>query len=134
MRTDSFGDFKVTELAAAVDDNSVTERCIAELVQYGRGSKRTRWLVFAVNIEHADHIATELRTHGVTAATVSARTPAKRRAETVAKYRAGRIDCLVSVACLAIGFDVPQIDLIGMLRPTRSPALYAQMLGRGGFV
>ena len=35
---------------------------------------------------------------------------------------------------LTTGFDVPQIDMIGLLRPTKSPGLHVQMIGRGGRV
>lgn len=128
---DAFGDFRVGELAEAVNDASVTDRCVAEMVAYGHTSGRRRWLAFAVSIPHAVSIAATLHRYGVSAAVISAKTPPRQRARDVAAYRAGKIDCLVSVAALAIGFDVPAVDLIGMFRPTHSAALYAQMLGRG---
>jgi len=38
---------------------------------------------------------------------------------------------MVNVGVLTTGFDFPEIDLIIMLRPTNSPVLWVQMLGRG---
>ena len=31
----------------------------------------------------------------------------------------------------AVGFDAPNVDLIALMRPTKSPGLYVQMVGRG---
>src|SRR5690606_9080661 len=36
-----------------------------------------------------------------------------------------------NVNVLSIGFDYPAIDLIALMRPTKSPALYIQQCGRG---
>lgn len=131
VATDRFGDYKITELAQRVDDASVTERCVYEFLSFAQRAGRRCWLVFAVTIDHAEHIAAEIRTRGFSCETVSANMPARARADVVANYRDGNIDCLVSVACLSTGFDVPAVDLIGLMRPTKSPALYAQMLCRG---
>jgi DNA repair protein RadD len=46
-------------------------------------------------------------------------------------FREGRTQCLTSVSVLTTGFNVPQVDLIAMLRPTLSTGLYVQIAGRG---
>ena len=38
---------------------------------------------------------------------------------------------LVNVNVLTTGFDAPNIDCVALLRPTNSPGLYYQMVGRG---
>ena len=43
----------------------------------------------------------------------------------------GKIRALVNVNILTVGIDVPDIDLIAFLRPTKSPVLYVQSAGRG---
>jgi DNA repair protein RadD len=37
----------------------------------------------------------------------------------------------VNITVLTTGFDAPHIDLVALLRPTESPGLYYQMMGRG---
>jgi DNA repair protein RadD len=49
----------------------------------------------------------------------------------IAAFKAGEITCLVNVNVLTTGFNVPQVDLLAMLRPTLSTGLYVQMVGRG---
>lgn len=46
-------------------------------------------------------------------------------------FKAGELTALINNNKLTTGFDHPPIDLIGMLRPTMSPGLWVQMLGRG---
>jgi len=53
------------------------------------------------------------------------------RARLIDAFRRGELSALCNVVALGTGFDVPAVDLIGLLRPTRSRALYYQMLGRG---
>ena len=38
---------------------------------------------------------------------------------------------MVNCDVLTTGFDAPNTDMIVMLRPTQSPGLYVQMMGRG---
>jgi DNA repair protein RadD len=55
----------------------------------------------------------------------------KQRNAVLEDYKAGRIRCLVNRDILTTGFDDPKTDCIVMLRPTQSPGLWVQMLGRG---
>lgn len=130
VSVDNTGDYRTSQLREAVDD-AVTARCIAELSAYSEQSGRRRMLAYGVDVEHCHVIAAEMGLHGIRAAVISAYTPTKERRGLVHAYRIGALDCLVSVAALAVGFDAPDVNLICMLRPTRSPALFAQIWGRG---
>jgi DNA repair protein RadD len=46
-------------------------------------------------------------------------------------FKHGAIQAVVNNNVLTTGFDFPQIDCIVVLRPTASPVLWVQMLGRG---
>lgn len=123
------GEYVAQELARAADDPDVTRAAVAEIVRYGQD--RRGWLVFAAGVEHAYHIAEELRGYGVATEVVTGDTPKVERARILRGYKAGRIRCVVNVEVLTTGFDAPHTDLLGMLRPTKSPVLYVQMVGRG---
>jgi DNA repair protein RadD len=56
------------------------------------------------------------------------------RNRTVEGFKDGKYQCVVNVNILTTGFDEPGIDLIAMLRPTQSPVLHVQSLGRGSRV
>lgn len=122
-------DYVVSELAKVTDTEELVEATCDEIVQLA--ADRKRWLVFAVTIDHAMHVKDALRARGVAAEMVSSKTPKAERAQLIADFRAGRIKCLVNVAVLTTGFDVPAVDFIALLRATKSPVLYVQIAGRG---
>jgi DNA repair protein RadD len=57
--------------------------------------------------------------------------PDVERDANISGFLAGKYRAMVNNGILTTGFDFPGIDLIGMLRPTKSPSLWVQMLGRG---
>lgn len=123
------GEYIESELQAAVDNYDTNEKVIHEVIN--RAGDRKSWLFFCAGVDHAEHIAQALRDEGITAETVTGKTSLKDRAEIIAKFKAGEIKALTNANVLTTGFDYPDIDLIAMLRPTLSPALYVQMAGRG---
>ncbi len=123
------GDFKVDDLVKKLDRQELTRRIVAELSGYKDHYKT--WLVFAIDIGHCEHIAAELSMQGITAAAVHSKMPAKEYDTILAMYKRGMFQALVSVETLTTGFDHPAIDLIALLRPTKSPVLHVQMVGRG---
>ena len=88
-------------------------------------------LVFGVNVAHAQALAEEYRARGFRAATIWGEMPAKDRTATLDAWRAGDIQVVSNCAVLTEGFDFPAISALVMARPTMSPGLYSQMLGRG---
>ena len=122
-------DYVISDLAAATDREDLVEATCSEIVQLA--ADRKRWLVFAVTIAHAEHVREALRRRNVSAEVVSAETPKQERAALIAAFRKGSIKCLVNVAVLTTGFDVPEVDFIALLRATKSPVLYVQIAGRG---
>ena len=123
------GDYAKKELSDRVDTLVMTASICGELHTHYR--HRKKWLVFAIDIAHAEHITQELVLRGFAAACIHSRQPAEVQQAAKADYRAGRIQALVSVETLTTGFDVPDVDLIVLLRPTTSPVLHVQMIGRG---
>jgi DNA repair protein RadD len=123
------GEFIESELQDAADIAAVVNGACDEIVTLGAG--RRSWLVFCTGIRHAEHVRDALRARGVTAECVFGETPQDERERIVAAFRAGTITCVVNVMVLTTGFDVPQIDLLVMLRPTLSTGLYVQQVGRG---
>jgi DNA repair protein RadD len=122
-------DYAINALAKATDTDALVQSTAAEICALF--ADRKRWLVFAVTVEHAEHMRDAIRTHGIKAQMVSANTPAAERDRIITDYRAGRERCLVNVAVLTTGFDVPEVDAIALLRATKSPVLITQIAGRG---
>lgn len=52
------------------------------------------------------------------------------REDVLRKFRGGETPIVANVGVLTVGFDYPELDTIVIARPTRSLALYYQMVGR----
>jgi len=123
------GDFNGKDLAAAVDKEASTRAAVEEMLAYGED--RNHWLVFAAGITHTEHVAAILCEMGIPAVAVHSKSGDAFRDEAVEMFKRGEVRALVNNGVFTTGFDFPGIDLIGVLRPTQSPGLWVQMLGRG---
>ncbi|KTS10273.1 hypothetical protein SB2_06940 [Methylobacterium radiotolerans] len=123
------GEFAAGSLEAAVDRDDVTESAVAELVRLG--ADRRSWLLFGSGVRHARNLRDAVRRYGIPCEMVTGETPVGERDRIVADFREGRLRCLTNCSVLTTGFNARGVDLIGMLRPTLSPGLYTQIVGRG---
>ena len=123
------GEFIEGELEDAMNTAPLVEAACKEIVEcsWNRHSN----LIFASGLKHGHHIAEVLRGHGETVAEVYGETPSKERDAVLRDFKEGKIKHIISVGVLTTGFDARNIDCISMLRPTMSPGLYYQMIGRG---
>jgi len=122
------GDYNQKELSKKFDRYDITNVAIEEIIQYGENYKS--WLIFAIDIDHAEHIKNELITQGIKAESLHTKSNHDRH-ELAERFKNFEFKALVSVGMITTGFDAPNVDLIGMLRPTRSPVLHVQTAGRG---
>src|SRR5262249_37581222 len=58
-------------------------------------------------------------------------TPLREREAILARFKTGKTTIVSNCAVLGEGFDQPMIEAVIIARPTLSPILYAQMIGRG---
>jgi DNA repair protein RadD len=127
------GEFIQNELERAANVAEVVESAVAEIVERGTSGpdQRRCWICFCVGIEHAYAVRDAIRKHGISCETVTSETPSDERREIFSAFRSGSIRCLTGVNIFSVGFDIPQVDLIALLRPTLSTGLYVQQVGRG---
>ena len=123
------GEFVAGDLERAVNSDDVVKAAVAELVSYGEG--RRAWLVFCSGVKHATHVRDEIISHGISCEAITGDMDGGQRDAIIQRFKRGEIRCLTSVGVLTTGFNVPHVDLIGMMRPTLSTGLYVQQLGRG---
>jgi DNA repair protein RadD len=122
------GDYVPAALAAAVDVDATTRAIVGEIVT--ECAARNCVLVFGCSVEHSDHLADALRTAGETAVSIHGKLTPAERAERLAVFRSGAVKFATTCDLLTTGFDHPAIDAIALVRPTKSPGLYYQMVGR----
>jgi hypothetical protein len=104
---------------------------LQEMVRLADDPASMRALGFCVSIEHAQFMAAHFNNHGVSAVAVWGNSPRDDRVSALRDLAAGRVKVVFSVDLFNEGIDVPTVDTLLMLRPTESPTLFLQQLGRG---
>lgn len=123
------GDLNGADLAAVME----YERNLHEVASPTLAlAKWRKVLVFAASVAHAERLCEIFNRHRPNSAHwISGETPKDVRRERLGAYAAGDFQFLVNVGVFTEGFDEPTIDMVVMARPTKSRALFSQMVGRG---
>jgi DNA repair protein RadD len=102
-------------------------REIAELTE-----NRNKVLIFTSGVEHGRHVASAIqRLSRRECGFVFGNTPGLERESLIERFKHGDLKFLANVNVLTTGFNATNIDCVVLLRPTNSPGLYYQMVGRG---
>ena len=129
------GDFSnnsLNELAKSYERNKI----VVNTYQRNK-EKYGKTLVFACNIAHAEVLTNLFQKGGFSAEVLHSGMPLSDQRQVLDNFRAApsaycsRTKILVNVAIMAYGVDIPDIETILMARPTASPILFSQMIGRG---
>lgn len=119
----SKGDYAVEEAAGIMKLAPLVE----SYLEYCRGMCG---LVFAVNIDHSKQIVRQYSAAGIAAAHVDANTPPEERRQIFRSLAERKLYIVVNVGIATEGTDIPNIDFVQLARPTKSLALFLQMVGR----
>lgn len=92
---------------------------------------RMRALGFCVSVDHAHFMANRFNAAGTPSVAISGQTAGADRAQALADLRAGTVNAIFAADLLNEGIDIPVVDTVLFLRPTESPTLFLQQLGRG---
>lgn len=125
------GHYNIKSLNAAYIAN--TRRTDLIFMHYSK-HKRKRALGFCCSREHAEMMAKEFCKRGVKAASVYSGSQGRYavdREKALMELKTGILEVIFSVDMFNEGVDVKSIDLVMFLRPTESPVVFMQQLGRG---
>ncbi len=136
------GEFINSEIADLMDSETLVHSACNEII--AETKHRNSILIFASSVGHAQHIKDKIqRVSGQEVGMVTGDTSSGERAEIIKRFKGqtvaadlfgatkGPLKYLVNVNVLTTGFDAPNVDCVVLLRPTNSPGLYYQMVGRG---
>jgi superfamily II DNA or RNA helicase len=90
-----------------------------------------RALGFCVSIVHSQFMAQRFNAVGIKSLAIWSDTPTEERKAALQKLADKEVNVIFSVDLFNEGVDVPSVDTLFMLRPTESPTLFLQQLGRG---
>ncbi len=126
LATDATGDFQSTQLARMMNTPELRALLLRAWLEKAKGKKT---IVFCASITHAKELTQDFLEQGLNAAFISGES--SDRDELIQAFRQGSITILSNYGVLTEGFDDPSIACVLLARPTRSPLLYSQCLGRG---
>lgn len=115
------GDYKIGELEEAVNITEANEAVAKAYYEHAKGQT----LIFATSVEHANKLAEKIEG----AVVVHAKT--KNREDIIRRFTNREFSCLINCMVFTEGTDIPLIETIMIVRPTKNVSLYTQMVGRG---
>lgn len=122
------GDYKVNELAHVMDNPDLTGRAVEQYMLHCDGAKA---VVFCTGIDHAENVAETFRLAGYKAVAISGETKPPEREAALTGLRNGDLQVVCNAKLWSAGVDIPQLECIILLRPTKSLTFYLQAIGRG---
>lgn len=126
------GEYDLTNLDDAACSSKLVKESSLEILD--KIERRKSILIFCGTVKHAKKVANALEVitnRKESIQTIFGDTLPMMRDEIINDFKNGNIRFLVNVNVLTTGFDAPNIDCVVLLRPTLSPGLYYQMVGRG---
>lgn len=132
------GDLDEKQLAKMVEQEQNLHAMAAPIVETCGQDKQC--IVFTASVAQAHRLAEMIRDyherlHGTTTNAVSLvgslNPQDPKRRQIVSDFKNGEIQYLANCGVATEGFDAPNVKVVAIGRPTKSRALYLQMLGRG---
>jgi superfamily II DNA or RNA helicase len=123
------GDLNAGDLDLAMRAPAAVHGVADPLADLSRGRPT---LAFCVTVEHAHALADAVNQLAPgTAEALDGTATREHRADVLRRYHAGDLRVLINCALFTEGFDAPSTACVAIVRPTKSRALYTQMIGRG---
>ena len=88
-------------------------------------------IVFACSLKHTKLLHRICVLSGMKVSKIDDKTSAQSRKKIVKDFKNKEVRIIFNYGVLSTGFDAPGTDAIFIARPTTSPVIYSQMLGRG---
>ena len=121
------GDLSDSDIAKELEESGYINELARVINEYC--SDRKSIIVYLPNVKTAKLASQLINESGISSDYVIG-AERKRRKEVIKKFKAGEIRVLVNCLVLKEGFDAPNADAILICRPTKSPLLLTQMIGR----
>lgn len=139
-----FGVSEITVDGIELDDKTefkylVAEQRIKHIIDkiefYGYSGIRVKGLIFCSDKKEARELSNGFNQYGYNTVALTSENTPKEREEAIERLEQdedlNKLDYIFSVDIFAEGVDIPAVNQIVMLRPTKSPIIFIQQLGRG---
>jgi superfamily II DNA or RNA helicase/HKD family nuclease len=126
------GATEIADLDRVISGDHIRARLVIQSVQkYCSDVKTMRALAFCVSVRHAEFMAEQFKAVGLAAVAVTGGTDRDVRQGIPSRLARGDIQIVCTCDLYNEGVDLPDVNILLLLRPTQSPVLFEQQLGRG---
>ena len=124
---------KIGELAKLLMINKRVDYIIEKMNFYSYSGNKRKTLGFCASKEHAIFMSEEFNKRGISSISLLSDDSILKREELVKKLEDDNdsLEVIFTVDIFNEGIDIPSINTVLMLRPTNSPIIFIQQLGRG---
>ena len=123
----------VKEISKRLKVNERVDFIIEQMNFYGHDGDKRKCIGFCVGIDHAMYMAEEFNERGIKSVYLTGQNSAEEREHYIKRLECedDDLEVIFTVDIFNEGVDIPSVNLVLMLRPTDSPIIFIQQLGRG---
>lgn len=124
---------KIDLLAKLLSVNKRVDFIIDKMNFYSNSGNKRKVLGFCVSKEHCNFMSEEFNKKGINSITLTSEDSISKREESIKKLENENdsLEVIFTVDIFNEGIDIPSINMVLFLRPTNSPIVFVQQLGRG---
>jgi superfamily II DNA or RNA helicase/HKD family nuclease len=126
-------DQQIDELAQRLSTHSRVEYILEQIELYGFAGKKLKALGFCASVKHAQFMAKEFNDRGIKSVVLSGEDDVEYRIRMINELEneSDPLSVIFTRDVFNEGIDIPSLNMVLMLRPTNSPIIFIQQLGRG---
>ena len=124
---------KIDLLAKLLSVNKRVDFIIDKMNFYSNSGNKRKVLGFCVSKEHCNFMSEEFNKKGINSITLTSEDSISKREESIKRLENENdsLEVIFTVDIFNEGIDIPSINMVLFLRPTNSPIVFVQQLGRG---
>ncbi|XQY93779.1 DEAD/DEAH box helicase [Metabacillus sp. HB246100] len=123
----------IAEVTKRLKVNERVDFIIEKMNFYSHDGEKRKCLGFCASIEHAIYMADEFNKRGYKSVSLHGENSVEERSKTIDRLEddSDELEFIFTVDIFNEGVDIPSVNSVLMLRPTNSPIIFIQQLGRG---
>ncbi|OCA85912.1 DNA repair helicase [Bacillus sp. FJAT-27225] len=123
----------IAEVTKRLKVNERVDFIIEKMEFYGHDGEKRKCLGFCASIEHAQYMAVEFNRRGYKSTCLHGGDSSDVRQQAINRLENDHdeLEFIFTVDIFNEGVDIPSVNTVLMLRPTNSPIIFIQQLGRG---
>ncbi|MDK2040498.1 DEAD/DEAH box helicase [Aliarcobacter butzleri] len=124
---------KIDLLAKLLSVNKRVDFIIDKMNFYSNSGNKRKILGFCVSKEHCNFMSEEFNKKGINSITLTSEDSISKREDSIKRLENENdsLEVIFTVDIFNEGIDIPSINMVLFLRPTNSPIVFVQQLGRG---